>query len=128
MKTLTVVRTTVALLIGESDTGPTWVPCISKLSRVSFDVLRRRIPRAVPAEECTLQSDRPFPRRRLIHVPTGLPARRVSFDPPDDVSGDTATVHSEHFTGPLWGARWQCMYVHKSQGWVVTRCILIAVS
>lgn len=79
----------------------------------------------MPAAECRLSEPKTI-GSRLVHVPTGSPALRVSVTmTPDSIAGwrrGAATLRSGYYANPLGAAGWTCRYARAQGVWVATHC------
>jgi len=117
-----VFRTSIALAFGQSDSLPSWIPCVDDSSAMVIEQLRTRIPTAAHASQCEMEKGEDLLYGRLRDRLTGRPARRFYIERSTIFPGDSATVHSAYYAGPTHGIGWRCRYVREPGSWRAIWC------
>lgn len=116
-------RTTIALAGREADFE--WIPCADVQNERVRLALLGRFPLLAPAAACELSAGLSS-GSRLIHRPSGSPARRVDVEGVEPTA-DGAEAVSSYYVEPRWGGRWVCQFVRSEHGWVPRSCRGLAV-
>jgi len=121
-------RTALAVVWAKPAVPRGWIPCIRDSRPALMAQIRLRVSNAVSSEECEMKT-----------APDGVPDKRV-FHRASDRSAfflefrllDRTETRAEGYitlsVAPLWGAEWQCYYERRTESWVLTNCVLIAVA
>lgn len=97
-----------------------WIPCADVPNERIGSVLEARFPTLVPSSECEVPQPQTA-RSRLIHRPSGSPARRVELYTVEQTPGG-AMSKSSYYVGPLWAEGWTCRYRRQDGQWVAWWC------
>lgn len=117
-------RTAIAISIVKGGVSASWVPCVRGASTSILEALRQHFVEVVSDSECDMRS---VPdgvlNKRMLHLPSGRSAYRVSFELLE-ASDHAASGYVSLSVAPLWGSGWSCDYTRGSDGWELGACQL----
>lgn len=111
-------RTSIALAGTSWDSD--WVPCADVANERVHRALKARIPPLAPTSECEV-AEPAAGRARLIHRPSGSPARLVKLTSIEETIGG-AVMKSSFYAGPRWGGGWTCRLSREDGDWIAQWC------